>query len=291
MSRKNDRKRRKKLEHDRKQQERKRLARQPNSSTQGGAPIEGIMISNDGRLIESTNYWSSIYAKNGKVYFSVNAGCIRLLLPDTTPPFIGDDVLDGTRYIIVTRGMIWGKDAYEVLFEDGSDNPFVINTLANQWDRLIPVAESGRTGIGFDVYQNGQRIREMTARFRAVASLPYLKPWGHPSTHEHENATRTTPLNELVRKANLTYMVVEGKKYHSPLPAELEQFYCYVKDGGHCILVILPLGDGPVEDYAVPLPVKTVLKTGYSVKNGYVYCDVPCDRHLGVVCDKDDDEF
>jgi hypothetical protein len=177
MSRKNDRKRRKKLEHDRKRHEYKRHARQPNSSTQGGAPIEGIMISNDGRLIESTNYWSSIYAKNGKVYFSVNAGCIRLLLPDTTPAFIGDDVLDSTQYVIVSRGTIHGVDGYEVLFEDGSDNPFVIHTLANQWDRLLPAAESGRTGIGFDVYKNGQRIREMTAKFRAVSSLPYLKPW------------------------------------------------------------------------------------------------------------------
>ena len=136
-----------------------------------------LMISNNGKLIESTNYWTSDYARNGKCYFSVNAGCVRLLLPG--PSFFpsDDDVLAATEYVIISRGAFLGRDGYEVLFEDNSATPYVIHTLANQWDRAIPVAESGRTDVGFDVYTNGHLVQEITARFRSVNRLPYLKPW------------------------------------------------------------------------------------------------------------------
>jgi hypothetical protein len=138
---------------------------------------DGIVVSNNGKLIESTNYWQSSYAKNGVYYFTINAGCIRLLVPSSPATPFGDDVLKGTQYVIITRGQYQGRDAYEILFEDGSDSPFVIFTGANQWERAIPKSEAGRTDLGFDVYKNGQRVREMTARFRAVAHLPCLKPW------------------------------------------------------------------------------------------------------------------
>jgi hypothetical protein len=139
-----------------------------------------IFISNHGKLIESTNYWTSSYAQNGKVYFSVNAGCVRLLLPDSFS--IDDDVLVGTKYIIISRGTLRGKDAYEVLFEDRSHNPFAIHTLVNQWDRLIAETEDGRSDIAFQVYQQGANgtpklIKQWSARFRVVGRLPYLRPW------------------------------------------------------------------------------------------------------------------
>ena len=114
---------------------------------------------------------------NGYCRFSVNAGCIRLLLPEKTLFSLEDDVLDGARYVIVTRGMYHGQDAYEVLFEDNSASPFAIHTLANQWDRLIPQSESGRKGIPFHVYRNGSLVRKMAARFRTAPRLPCLRPW------------------------------------------------------------------------------------------------------------------
>lgn len=136
-----------------------------------------LAIVNDGALIKSTNYWTGPYAMAGKCYFSVNAGCIRLLLSGRETPPLGDDVLNSTRYVIVTRGKYRGQDGYEVLFEDTSSRPFVILTLANQWDRLLPRSESGRMGIPFHVYRNGHLVRKMTARFRMVPMLPYLRPW------------------------------------------------------------------------------------------------------------------
>ncbi len=137
-----------------------------------------ISVTNDGPELISTNYWTSSEAKAGVCYFSVNAGCVRLLLPSTISSGLDDDVLDGTQYVIITRGRFEGRDGYEVLFEDGSNSPFVIRVLANQWDRPIPAFESGRTDLGFDIYRDGKRIRQLTARFRAVATLPYWQPWG-----------------------------------------------------------------------------------------------------------------
>jgi hypothetical protein len=136
-----------------------------------------IVVENEGALITSTNYWTSTYAQAGEFFFSVNAGCIRLLIPDGLSPPLGDDVLDSARYVIVTRGMFHGQDGYEVLFEDNSARPFAIHTLANQWDRLIPRSDAGRTNLLFHVYRDGHLVRKMTARFRVVSHLPYLRPW------------------------------------------------------------------------------------------------------------------
>jgi hypothetical protein len=97
--------------------------------------------------------------------------------------------------------------------------------------------------------------------------------------------------SELIEKAGLRDAVVSGKAYHSPLPRELEQFYCYVKDAGHCILVLLPSRGSPVEDYILPAPVKAVLKKGYTVKDGYVWSDLPYSDRTGLICDADDHEY
>jgi len=61
-----------------------------------------ITVSNDGQLITSSNYWSSVYARKGKVFCSVNAGAIRILLP----PSRWNDVSDrGTsQYCVLSRG-------------------------------------------------------------------------------------------------------------------------------------------------------------------------------------------
>jgi hypothetical protein len=69
--------------------------------------------------------------------------------------------------------------------------------------------------------------------------------------------------SDLIAKMGLAGMVVPGRKYHSPLPEELERFYCYLKDGGHSVVITLPSNSGPIEDYGVPAPVKAVLRKGY----------------------------
>lgn len=99
---------------------------------------------------------------------------------------------------------------------------------------------------------------------------------------------------ELIRKARLTGYVVRGMTYPSALPPELEQAYCYTVDGGHSIIVVLEneYGDEQrVQDNLVPAPVKTVLRRGYKIKDGYVWCNIPYSKELGLLTESGDDKF
>jgi hypothetical protein len=138
-----------------------------------------LVIQNDGMLITNTNYWTSDYVRRGYCFCSVNEGCVRLLLPAPTSSLsdLNDDVFAQTRYVIISRGKRQGRDAYEMLFEDGSSCPYVLSTLANQWDRAIPASDSGRTDIAFHVYRSGRLARRLTARYRFVKQVPCLKRW------------------------------------------------------------------------------------------------------------------
>lgn len=99
---------------------------------------------------------------------------------------------------------------------------------------------------------------------------------------------------ELIQKAGLESLVVRGKKYHSPLPFELEDAYCYTLDGGHSIIVVIESEyrkDEPVENFLVPAPIKTIIRHGYIVKDGYVWSKIPYSKEIGLVTEEGDDEF
>lgn len=118
------------------------------------------------------------------------------------------------------------------------------------------------------------------------------------------NLSKTIPLengkiiedknNEIIKKASLEGYVNTNKKYHSSLPKELEKFYCYTHDGGHSIIVVLKniykKGD-KTEDHAVPAPVKQVLREGYKIKDGWVWCSLPYDKEYGLESKDDDHEY
>jgi hypothetical protein len=107
-------------------------------------------------------------------------------------------------------------------------------------------------------------------------------------------ARKSVQNDELIRKAQLTGYVVREMTYHSPLPSELEQAYCYTVDGGHSIIVVLEkeYREGQrVEDNLVPAPVRTVLRHGYKIKDGYVWCNIPYSKELGLLTAEEDDEF
>jgi hypothetical protein len=99
---------------------------------------------------------------------------------------------------------------------------------------------------------------------------------------------------DLVRKAGLEMYVVQGKTYPGVLPAGLRDSYCYTKDGGHSIIVVLENEYNPaepVENFLAPAAVKTVLKNGYTIRDGYVWCNIPFDSLTGLQEDLDDMEF
>ncbi|MGW0562841.1 hypothetical protein ACWDZ4_20035 [Streptomyces sp. NPDC003016] len=111
----------------------------------------------------------------------------------------------------------------------------------------------------------------------------------------------TTSPQTIVRRA-LAGLLLD-RPYPRELPADLAPWHCYVKDGGHCLLVVLdPVGtDGvvlsaggavPIEEACVPVPVKAVLRAGWRVsEDGYVHTPVRYDPTLGVLTDPEDDEF
>ena len=154
----------------------------PEGTVLSGIGNDTIYVSNNGQMVDATNYWASSLAQNDKVFFSVNQRCVRLLLPAVE--FLDDGVYAKTRYVIISRGIIQDMDAYEVLFEDGSSSPFAIHTVATQWDRLIARTDDGRKDLCFHVYHQGadgkpELLHKWPARFRVVGRLPYLRPWAN----------------------------------------------------------------------------------------------------------------
>jgi hypothetical protein len=49
-----------------------------------------IHVENHGPLITATNYWDSELAREGKLWCSVNAGAIRVLLPPSAYSALAD---------------------------------------------------------------------------------------------------------------------------------------------------------------------------------------------------------
>lgn len=142
-----------------------------------------MIIQNDGPLITATDYWQSEYARAGIVYVSINAGALRLLLPHGGT--VAAELLAAAttaRECIISRGLYRGRDAYELLYEDDTDSPYSLHiTIAEQADRTLPASESGRS-VAHTIWTRGFRDAPTLAvslpgRFRAVMTLPHLKPW------------------------------------------------------------------------------------------------------------------
>lgn len=110
-----------------------------------------------------------------------------------------------------------------------------------------------------------------------------------------------------VIQRDLAGMLVPGKQYHSALPAPLIPWYCYTRDGGHSIYVVVEqlvprrtdgsidagAGAGPVNivDFAVPAPVKLVLRSPWHEEEGVIWATLPYSDEFGVLAAADDDEY
>lgn len=109
----------------------------------------------------------------------------------------------------------------------------------------------------------------------------------------HGGASAEAP-RTLVQRARLERYAVPGRHYHSPLPPELEAAYVYTRDGGHSIIVVLEnewRPGSPVEDWLVPAPVRAVLRVGYAVRDGLVWCRLPYSLEVGLMTEPGDDEY
>lgn len=102
-----------------------------------------IATQNHGPLIASSTYWSSEHARRGYYYMSPNAGTLRLLCPPGRSGDICEMVTArnvvltvGVVREVVMPGMQLGREMTEVLFDDGSEQPFLLYLSQEQWERM-----------------------------------------------------------------------------------------------------------------------------------------------------------
>lgn len=95
-------------------------------------------IINEGQEILSTNYFESENASHGYYFLSINAGCIRLLVPKKMIYDLHD--MSKAKKIIITYGK-WPEEnnrkAFLIKFDDGSELPYISIVTEEQCDRLI----------------------------------------------------------------------------------------------------------------------------------------------------------
>ncbi|MCI2421112.1 hypothetical protein MOQ72_27080 [Saccharopolyspora sp. K220] len=103
----------------------------------------------------------------------------------------------------------------------------------------------------------------------------------------------TAPKPREIIARTMAGKVVPDRPYPTSLPDELAPWHCYLSDCGHSIAVAVAkrIGPHPTEDDLVPAPVKTVLRVGWTMIDGYVVCDLPYHDELGLLVDEHDEEL
>lgn len=143
----------------------------------GRGMTDHLVVINRGQEIRETNYWDSIPARAGYFYLSWNAGAGRLLVPDCHRDLLAE--MNSAKYVIVSRGP-WpeqgGREGLEVLFEDGSDTPFVLQLVSEQCDRLPPDENEG-SGFEICAWTREGIKQSWPGKYRRVSRVPCLQPW------------------------------------------------------------------------------------------------------------------
>ncbi|MFF7216830.1 hypothetical protein ACFZAU_41020 [Streptomyces sp. NPDC008238] len=106
----------------------------------------------------------------------------------------------------------------------------------------------------------------------------------------------------LLRQLELEDVPVEDRPYPQPLPQQVADWHVYRRDLGHSVAVMVPpFGepemvptsglDVPVTGNIVFAPVKSVLRAGWQIKNGFLHSRLRYEPKVGLLTDPDDDEF
>ena len=90
------------------------------------------------------------FATGEKFLVSVNAGTFRLILPSALEALV-PELKTGT-IVHVTRENWQGIDALAIMFDDGTDDPFTLQTSAGACDRIPWSRDSGRVDLQCSVW-------------------------------------------------------------------------------------------------------------------------------------------
>lgn len=131
-----------------------------------------IVVSNKGPELLESNYWTSNLAAQGNAFLSWNAGAARLLLPPAYSSHLR--VMSSAQHVVLSRGSMhgFGVDALELLFEDGSDEPFCIHMPREHGDRIVPKSDAGPTVLS--AWTQAGKAFVLPAWYRVVGTLPDL---------------------------------------------------------------------------------------------------------------------
>lgn len=118
-----------------------------------------LKICNSGPEILSTNFWDSDIARAGKFIVSVNAGHLRLLVPDNMHPALAD-MLVGADHVQITAlpsdRWVEGRFCTQWLFEDFSESPFMLEFSPGNYAGLRPAWPNGDSRrVSFWIRRNG----------------------------------------------------------------------------------------------------------------------------------------
>lgn len=135
-----------------------------------------IIVENSGSTVLQTNYWESLYNKQGVIFLSVNSGAFRLFIPDGL--IVDDNELTTAKQIVISVGPGFGRHCiFEIMFDDYSDSPYVLHFGTEQADR-IPDAKDNKKEFKFIAYRNNlKEILDTTCIFRFASKIPCLKKW------------------------------------------------------------------------------------------------------------------
>jgi len=139
-----------------------------------------MIVKSHGSLIIETDYWQSERAKAGHIFVSSNGGAIRVLIPPKHRDMI--EAARASEYAIVSVGP-WpaaGATAFEILWEDHSDNPYVVHVAPEACGMLPgepPPGEAWVISIWDEKKGRPHKAVERRCHWRRVAELPCLQPW------------------------------------------------------------------------------------------------------------------
>jgi hypothetical protein len=139
-----------------------------------------ILIENHGPLITSSNLWT--FPDTGKVHVSINAMTFRLLISASIEPLISE--MATAKECLVSRGpmpQMGLMDAFEILFDDRTADPFAIHLEPNSFISFIPSDEWIALPLLLTCWTAPRRGKphkalERPCWYRRVPELPWLKP-------------------------------------------------------------------------------------------------------------------
>jgi hypothetical protein len=134
-----------------------------------------FMYGDNGFLVE-TDYWNTEICEKGFYFLVYNMDKYFLLLPENKNGLLNEVVT--AQSVVITKGSYKGKNNwFEIMFEDNTDNPYMIMLEDEQFLRASPLKEgwNGQLYIYSDSLSK-YKCNLDKVYYRVTDNLPCLKP-------------------------------------------------------------------------------------------------------------------